>query len=74
MNLDRIKFKWKRKTLDWKFNFGKYCNCRLGFVIEIDPKYVMRLVNEKKLSIDMESKRQLKFYLQKIGWDNYLTN
>lgn len=74
MNLNRIKHKWKRKSLDWTFTYGKYNNCRLSFVISIDPKYVMNLVRDKKLHIDIQAESTLKFALAKIGWDQYLTN
>lgn len=74
MNLKRAKIKWKRKSLDWVFNYGKYNNCRLAFVIEIDPKYVLKEIQDKRIYVDIAASNQLRFALQKIGWDNYLTN
>jgi len=51
--------KFKRKGLDDFLQIGKYKNCRIIFVIKIDPAYLVWMEKENLIRLTKEAERHL---------------
>ena len=51
--------------LDWVITFGNYKSCTLRYTIDVDPKYVDKMVRDDVLSLDKEALIYLTIAMQK---------
>lgn len=70
--IHKLKSRWKPLGLQDKMVYGKYKNCRIGFIINIDAKYLEYTIKEHNLQINKQARAELKSKLEWLGWTDYL--
>lgn len=69
--LKQMRSKWCLGIND-RLTYGKYKNCRIGYVINLDPEYLQFMIHEHDLQITNEAKRELQAKLEWSRWTEYL--
>jgi len=70
--LKKITAKWRPMGLSDVLPFGKYKGCRVGFVINMDAKYLEKALADKIFFVNKAVERELKAKLDWIQWGEYL--
>lgn len=70
--LKKITAKLKPIGLSDVLPFGKYKGCRVGFVINMDAKYLEKALTNKIFFVNKAVVRELKAKLDWIQWSEYL--
>ena len=70
--LRKLTAKWKPMGLEDKMTFGRYKNCRLSFIIKMNPRYLEELLKHNGVDVDKEVRRKLYNKIQELEWGNYL--
>lgn len=68
----KLKARWKSLGLQDKMPYGKYKNCRIGFIINMDAKYLQYAVRKHNLQLNKQATMELKSKLEWLGWSDYL--
>jgi len=68
----RLRKQLAPKTKDYVLPFGKFKNCRVGFIMDINPLYIAKLVEHKTLLLDKEALILLGNKIQEVEWKNFL--
>jgi len=67
--LKRLKKTWKPLGLEDKIPFGKFKNVRVGFLIEMNPRYLETFVTKGNIRIDKEATKKLRDTILKRDWE-----